>query len=173
MSVLARDAMSETFSDLEGLIRAAAWNFSQKYRMDVDDCRSLAYEAFVESFGGKYDPKRGSFTAYILQRVRSKLLEAHRTLMRRVVLGKVVNYNPMNLQSRDDQAFIDWKFNLPKDAQTVVDLVIDAPREIVQAMVTSNHNPIVARKEVAEYLSDIGWVADRISESFNEIAEAL
>lgn len=174
MSVLARDAMTETFFDLEGLIKSVARKFADRYRMDRDDCISMAYEAFVESFGGGFNPKRGTFTTYVMTRVRHKLLEAHRTFMRRIILGKITEYDPLLLEATNgDQRVSDLLDDLSKDARIVANLVIDAPREIVHTMIVDNHNPIKTRKAVVEYLGDIGWMSDRITESFSEIAEAL
>lgn len=81
-SVLARDAMTETFNDLHGMILNLVSRFCDRYRMDFFEVRSLAYEAFVESFDGRYNPKRGSFSTYVSQKVLSKIYEAHRTFMR-------------------------------------------------------------------------------------------
>jgi hypothetical protein len=175
-SVLARDAMTETFNDLHGMILDLVKRFCDRYRMDFFETRSLAYEAFVESFDGRYNPKRGTFTTYVAQKVLSKIYEAHRTLMRRNVLdGERRVYLDLSLiaDTNQDKHFKEWVESLHGDAKTVVELVTDAPKEIVHAMVTNyNHAPKV-REAVREYLEDIGWNASRIADSFSEVSEAL
>lgn len=175
-SVLAKDVMTETFTDLQDMIMDIVHRFCRRYRMDFEEVKSLAHEAFVECFGGGYNPKRGAFSTYVYQKVVSKIYEAHRTMMRRHILGKIVNQNPIFLEDnrmKNDLRFIDWMQDLPEDARTVAKLTLDGPKEIVWAFLVHPHHPEKIRNTVQEYLEDIGWTAERISESFYELAEAL
>lgn len=174
MSVLAKDIMNETFIDLRERIERLVKGFCFRYRVDYEEYLSIGYEAFVESFGGKYDRKRGSFSTYVCQRVLSKIYEAHRTAMRRHILGKVSKYDVLLYEDKfDDKWKIDWLDSLSNDAQTVANLVLDAPREIVHTMANYPNNHVMTKKAMVEYLEDIGWVGSRIVESFAEVTKAL
>lgn len=173
LSVLARDAMAETFSDLRGVIEGLAVKTALKYRMDIDEMKSLAYEGFVEAFG-TFDPKKGTFRTHACQKVWSKLQEYHRTFMRRIVLTKQKEYDLSLIQDNlDDSWFIDFLDSLSDDAKIVAKLTIDSPKDIIHVIVTKGDSPAIRRSAIREYLKDIGWTAARIAESINEIGDAL
>ena len=166
--------MTETFADLHSKILGLVGQFCNRYRMmEYEEMVSMAYEAFVESFG-TYDSKKGTFSSHACQKVLSKIYEAQRTFMRRQILGKVCSYDPTLCEdTQSDIRLIDWLDDLSEDARTTANLLLDAPREIMDVMTNSYYNPVTVRKTVKEYLKDCDWGVNRITESFHEIAEAL
>lgn len=171
--VMARDSMSETYSDLQDMLQKLARKLAWRWRHDHEEFLSIANETFVEAFG-EYNPRKGSFNAFIYKKVFHKLQEYHRTFMRRRILGKVANFDATLCQDNYNPHWVSsFMDDLGRDGRIVAELTIDSPKEVIHAITVKGDSPNIRKKAISEYLSDLGWGAERVLESFSEIAEAL
>ncbi len=171
MSALAVDARTETYIDLEGMIYAAVYRFTRRYRVEFDEALAIANLAFCQSFEG-YDRKRASFRTRVYQKIWSTLLEWHRTMMRRHILGKVVDVDLERIHTPDDNIW-DLVEELSSDAQSVARAVLDSPREIVHDILVNGDSPRAVRNALRDFFEDCGWSTSRLAAASEELSKAL
>lgn len=175
-AALAIDARTETYSDLKGMIFGLAHHYSKPFPQERDEAISQAHLAFLESFAD-FNRSRSQFGTFVNMRIRSKLLEWQRTLMRRRILGNIVDNEMDAYQSSPSftTRMIDTIDELSEDAKEVLRLTLDSPRDVIHAIYERGdyHNPRFYKAAIIETLKDLGWTAERIFESFTEIREAL
>jgi hypothetical protein len=155
---------------IEGLV----FRFTERYRVDLEEARSLAHLAFLEAFK-TYDRKRASFSTYVYQKICSKLFEWHRRTICRQVISKIVPHDLETLPHVSRYWFLtDLLDSLSEDGKAVVMLALDSPPDIKHILVEQgSFTPKSIRSAIQQFLVDLGWARDRISETFNEIGEAL
>lgn len=174
MSALILDTRTETYQDLQALIKSMARRFCQAYNMPLDEGLSLAHEAFLESFLS-FQSNRGKFHSYVCQKILSKLYEWNRTTVRRNILGPRENVPMETLTEKQQQQWlVDFLDSLTEEARMVVQLVLDPPRDIIHCLIEKGDaTPARWRSAIKEFLSDMGWTREQVTKTFSEIRKAL
>lgn len=171
-----RDAATETYTDVERLIAKLVWKYSADWGpfRDSEEIRAEANLVFVKAFH-EYDRSRSEFTTclqfkiwkWFQNRMRKHYAELHRMRMETANL---------NLITRKQSRFHlpDLIDELSSDAATIVRLIVDTPNDL-RHILKHRHSgtAINVRWALAEFLKDLGWTVERITESFTEIKEAL
>lgn len=178
-SALAYDAACETFQDVERLLYATIHRFMKRYGTYVgtfDDLKSEAYVVFC-LVNQDYESDQGpTFAQYLRWKLWRHLIELVRTKTRKN------NQHPreafderMPAPSKGDGFCMEsFLRSLSVDARIMVTVALTEPGDIRLAIAQRGRaTPRNVRAAIREFLSDIGWTASQITNTFNEIRRAL
>jgi len=175
-AAIARDARTESYRDLKGMLSHIANGFISRYNTDADETHREAQFALFKWYA-EYDINVGvRFSTYIYGKVWNHLLEWHRTMIRRHILGPRENGYDLeqHVTNRNPYWLTEFLDELSDDARLVANMAITTPNDLKICLVARRGNtPTVIRSALSEVLTDLGWTAARIAESFTEIGEAL
>lgn len=179
MGAIALEAITETYEDFRPLLDILAKKFKATYGGPYEDIRSDVDIFFIDAYI-KHKPSRGRFEPYLSYTVWQRLFDrwvrtpAYNNARRRRV--------PLDSDTPAKRSrFEDLLERLSDDAELVAWLVISTPIDLKLALndlgyvltPTECKSPRAIKTAVRSVLSDLGWTANRITESFNEIAGAL
>lgn len=157
--------------------------FCRRYGIDLDDCQSIAHEAFLKAIRS-HDPARGRLLPRLHAIVHFDLLKH---LKRREGYGRGDWHERQITPERTNTPaaaldrpapgrqhwLTDFLDGLSQDARLVAGAVLDAPTELLYEMGWQPDGEVWQRHGVFRWLRGLGWAAVRISETFKEIREAL
>lgn len=168
--MLAEQAVTETYEDVEKTIFDLCWKFSKSQGGDFDDYRSVANEAFMLAYHSYDGYRRVKFNTYVYQCVRNALCDEYtknKQHRERFLCSEKIDNNPATKSHFDLEYFLS---ELPEDAKTVVGIIMGTPSELLSIMLNDDYR---FRQGLRGVLSNMGWTTNRITESFIEIREAL
>lgn len=178
MSKLARMAMEETFSDLEPLLHQVVHKFSRRYPgIPHDELFSVACERFVAAY--RSNKRYTKLSTWLTNMVWWGLLDYYRSEAKQHRRNTPISSCPDNplatLQARPRREFRHFLGDLTDDARFVALLATNLPPDI--KLEARRRRPKakepVCQHALKEFLADLGWAAQRIAESFEEIRRAL
>lgn len=171
-AALRKEACTEAFEDVKLLIYDQVHKFRRQYGGSFEDLKSEAFEYYMLAFE-TWKKEKGPFIHWVKWVVSKTLLEmARRSAIKKARLARV----PLDLSFvPEPKKFNSKEFleGLSPDAQMVADLVYNPVMEIELNIAQKGNTPRQWRNALHEFLEDLGWSFDRITESFSEIAEAL
>jgi DNA-directed RNA polymerase specialized sigma24 family protein len=166
---LQESAAAETYRDVERLLDKLSWDQTRKWGGDWDEWRSLANEAFMQAYQA-FDPARGRFTTLVhwcvTNRFRSEVAAGKKRRERETKLPEDVTDPAAEIRDRNA-----WVDEVSEDARLVARMVLDTPRELVEA--TLGHRVDEVLGGIRYTLAQLGWGQDRATAAFVEIKEAL
>jgi len=165
-------AITQTYEDVEKLIKYLCWKFQKQRGGDFDDLLSVANMGFMRAYN-TYVPTRSKFTTWVWHCVWNILLDEMSKSHWRSQREKT-SYDTELLEKVDP---IDERFDLgetlkeySKDSQVIMKLVLTSPEEILRLC---HGEEKTFRSPVRAYLGKLGWTARRIAESFRDIKMGL
>ena len=163
-------AVDDTYQEMYGLIRHTVRGFVQEFGGDFDDLLAEANSCFMAAYNDY--PGNPKFSTWLRNYIRWELLDGLRPKARRNKRTERIGERefPDNHSTFTVQTFLR---ELGGDAQLVAKLVLDAPAEISTVAEAKGGQPRNYRSTVRAYLRGLRWGADRINESFEEIAKVL
>lgn len=170
MDNLRERSADDSYRCVEKMIYGLCWKFVGN-GLTFDEALSSANEAYARAYH-HYDPAAGaSFPTYIYNEVRYALLNRIRDDSNRcnrvAVDSRPAEAAPARAGYRLERLMVD----LSDDARLVMRLVIDSPDEL--GSVLTARSPSRSRRGLWKYLRGLGWTMGRVSESFEELREAL
>lgn len=155
---------------LEPVVRGTVGAFVRRYGGRFDDLladASVYYMRAFESYTGDVN-----LEAHLRRWVWYGLFDEYRTRVRRSVAHREVGGEVLDTLV-DTMHCLDWTEGLSEDAATAVRLVLDAPADLLAMAKGKGDQPRNWRSSLRDYLGRLGWTAARITESFEEIRDAL
>lgn len=163
---------TESYQQTEKLIHHTCHCFQRQWGGNYEDLLSEANQGFIEAMKG-FDPSRGKLSKRVRFVVWKRLKHASAREFKRNALNKAI---------RDEKTLREVQqpktFNLEKlmkevspDAAKLIKLVVDPPADI-----KLKKQKVKGQSKwyyIHSFLREIGWSISRITESFNEIQEAL
>jgi hypothetical protein len=165
---LNKEVMAETYEDVKMLIYKTVHGFIKRYGGDFDELMAEANYSFVRNTP-KHDESKGPYIAYVKFSIWNDLLSLQRASRRHCHSELNDNTSSTVSPSRIPEIIED----LPSDAKFVALLVLEAPEELATMMLNEGGRPRGARRAIKQYLSNLGWTAEQVKRSFEEIGEAL
>ncbi len=180
---MASIAIEITYEEVEDMIYEACWRFFNKYKGDWHEWLSEANYIFMVAYYSYNEELGASFSTYLrylldrrlVDRVRKAIREQRyhdKSLTKKTIAGtgcKMVTKHALPVLDK-------LRGSISKDAFDMARLIIEMPTDLRFAIMCRpdyESRPKKARKAVCELLTDFGWSAEKISESFKEIREAL
>lgn len=163
--------LEDHYHELEKLIYYTIYKFIAKHGGCFADLAEQAGLAFVTAYH-RYNPKRGcAFATYVRFVLWNHMLNFQREQAKH---SKRISYMDLDPnQHQDKQEFYLFMFleELSLDAQRVVKLVLRTPPGLRDRM--HKKRPQQIRQVLREHLKALGWSAQQIRDSFDEIRRAL
>lgn len=174
---LQRDAVNETFGDVEKLVYDTAHKFRKRYGGEIQELISEANELFMDAYKA-FTPGRAAFSTWCRFKVWHGLLESLRRQITRNSRFRDYGEDGLKLLEAPEGFNLSRFLNeLSPDARLVTSLVIDPPPNVRLSIVERNtkiRNPRNnLRESVWEHLTDLGWEENRIGRAFLEVTNAL
>lgn len=167
-TILQENAAAETYGDVERMLDKLCWDHVRRWGGDFDEWRSVANMAFVRAFAA-HVPARGQFITLVHCCVRNALRNETRARTRRE--AALSTNEDMDRFEESTHRGVHWMDEMTTDAQLVARMVLDTPRELVEATLGHRVDDILGGLRFA--LSQAGWGQGRATDAFNEIREAL
>lgn len=181
--LLALEATTETFEDVEKLLYYHCHNYIKAYGGIFEEIESEAFELFMLAYM-RYDASKGSFATFFSTTLTLGLKEFARKASFDKSLGKTFAEDSgaelieshYNLNAFDPVQFCK---DLSSDAQQVVKLLIDTSA-ILQAVIkldrifTKDYGEFLTETEVLknvvlQFLADMDWTTCRVSTAWSEV----
>ncbi len=179
-TLLQKDAMVETYNDVQNLINKEVWQFHKRYGGDVEDWKAEANLAFVQIYDNKkYCSRKGSFPTWLYSCIWHRLLDYAASLYKQIP--------PIIIQTEDmileEFLFVDkteHNFSplelldgVQEDTKTLIYLIWNLPEEIRNIEIKNGSHPCHMKVVLRNYLFKLGWTGKRIRESFEEITRII
>lgn len=182
-AVLRKNALTETYLDVEKLINTIVWRFWKRYGGEKADWKAQANYQFIEAYDS-YKKEWGKFSTWLYVRIWRTLQDYHKKLSRENHIEVFDNEGssiPFFMIERKNSFcnIIDIVDELKEDGKTLIKLILDPPENMLSASIPNNSNikkgnhPCHMRRILRQYLLAAGWTGRRIKESFEEIGEAI
>lgn len=160
------DAITETYLEVERLVRSVLFKFIAKYGGDELDYG--IHEAFLKAYN-EFDSDLGKkFTDHVSWMVWYGLLDQCK---RKQI--PIVDIDPDLFSRPASFSFPEFLEVLTDDAQLIVSLVSNPPRDLYQEIERRGGRPHNIRTSIYQWLRKQGWTHKRIKDSFVEIRLAL
>lgn len=165
-------AAEETFKEHKGLIHSTVKEFAKQKGVCGDgfeDMTSQAMLYYTQAYVS-HDPEVANFSTHARFKIWMGLLEQARKIAKEKARMQRVGLETLPLTHKE--GFSPEKFfsDLSPDAQFLGQLVLDPPSGLAQRGV--DKVPSI-RASLKKFLKDLGWSMERITETFQEIREAL
>lgn len=183
MEAVSNYGMTETFYDVENLMYDTINQFrrSYPYAGDAEELLSQSQQIFMRAYR-THLPSMGKFSSWfrflqwkiLLENVRRNAMRNAR--MTRVDVEEMDSLGTTPLPRFNLEEFAEeLACDLSEDAKTVMRLTVDAPMEVLIALEQrgGKMNPRSVKASLREFLKDVGWTTERVTESFTEITKAL
>lgn len=173
-------AIEDTYDDVRKLIYDIAHAFVRRYGGDFNEYVSEGNFVYMKAYESWRPDGGANFTTYLWGCVWHALLDLQKRRIRRERFcpwsldqtgEDETRVNAATVPARQERVFSTEGFTT--DAKIVIDLVLEAPAELL-TMVTEKGGEIRNwRSSLREYLREMGWTANRIAESFKEIGDLI
>lgn len=169
--------IAETYADYEKLIYATVKRFMDRYGGDFQEMLCEANYAFMKAFYA-WDAGRAKFSTLLVWCIWNAL----KTLRNNKI--KDETRCPVHIDAENDDGkslagnlqdvTFEYNFeNLTSDARDVMNLILNAPDDLFDAVIAKGGQPRNWRSTLREYLEDMGWTRRRIMQSFIELRSAV
>jgi DNA-directed RNA polymerase specialized sigma24 family protein len=160
-TLLEREAESQTYVDVERMLYRICGRFKTQFGGDLKEYLGVANDAYLRAYL-HYDSSRSAFSTFCWKCVWRALLDCSRKERNR---SAAVTYDSDLSDEAADTGFDLMVFlrELSDDANLVVHLVLESPKELGQMGIDSLRR-VLRRK---------GWEANRIEGTFSEIRQSL
>lgn len=166
-------ALETTYEDVRRLVYNTACTFQNVHGGELDELVGEANLLFMEAYR-TFDADEGSFSSWVRLKIWRGLQSSGRKIASRNTHRTELDFAivPDADPSFDYRSFLK---ELSRDARRVARLVVDPPVDVRLSAACRKglDNPDSKRRAVVEFLGHVGWGVDRITRSFQEIAEAL
>lgn len=179
-AALLENAMTETYTDVEKLIKHTVSHFIKRHGQQwgtFDELFSHANESFMIAWRD-YKPNRGaSFSTWCRWVVSKNLSEHQRSAIYRERKCSI-NYCDLNEiqmpDNTDHTTIMEIVDELGTDARYVVMLTLNPPAKLQDQFTTArSKGPKNQRAIIRQYLHAMDWNTSRVNDAFNEIGKVL
>lgn len=181
--------VAETYNDVEKLIYHICYLFQRRNGGDFEELVSEANLTYMKVYES-WEPDKGSkFSTYLATCIYRRLLDVasyewRRNCIRTGVTSEssdahhstcfAVPIDGIDLKDDYQEFNEDSLFEgFSSDARLVINLVLDAPKDLLDTVRSKGGEIRNWRSTIKEFLSDMGWTAKQITESFNEVRSVL
>lgn len=173
-AVLQKDALSETYSDVQNLINKIAWRFYNRYGGDFYEWQAEANLVFIHVYNS-YKKNKGAFSTWLYIHVWGGLLDYSKALHKQNPYSPICKEKALESLIAKPLSFSSLEFldGICEDTKLIINLIWEPPEEIMKVEIKSGKHSCHMRRVLRTYLSKIGWTGRRIQESFEEIERML
>lgn len=176
-TALQQHSFTETYHDVENLVYKTVHDFIARYGGEFEELLGEAHYGFVIAYRD-YTEGKTKFSYWIRFVVWKTLQERQRNQLRRrlpsVSLAAEEGQEGWEAETpHSGFCLMEFLDELTEDAKIVARLAVDTPLGLSKQMVAKGGSGTARRHVLRNYLEGLGWTAERIKESFSEIAHVL
>ena len=165
-----KDAINETYGDVELLVYSTVHQFIRSYGGDFDECLSVAHDAYIDAYD-RYDGS-SSFSSWVRWKVWYRLLDDMRNRAKhaaRVICDDGTALATVATDTPPEFDLDGFLGRLSREARDVVRVVLDPPEEVVKDLALFGDSPPSFLHTVRTYLAYMGWSKAEVAEAFDEV----
>jgi len=169
---LQKNAITETYYDMQNLINKIVWRFYKRYGGDFEDIKAEANFLFIQAYN-THKKQKGRFSTWLYFRTWKGLLDYHKTLYQQIpptILNEYENNMPLLRAKTNSFSSLELLDGVGNDTITLIHLIWNLPHDLP---ITSGPHPCHTKAALRNYLFSIGWTGKRIKESFMEITRII
>jgi len=172
-ATLHKEALTETYYDMEKTLQSMIWQFHGKYGGDMEEWRAEANLLFIKAYY-THDENKAAFSSWVRYKVWKGLLDYSRNIFK--YCHDIPNIDILKfIKNKGGNPFLPIELldGATDDAKTLMHLIWNPPAEITNAKIKNGSHPCHMKVVLRRYLSNIGWTGRRIKESFEEIERII
>lgn len=173
---LEQDIYEETYRDLEKLIYDSVWKYIRRFNVfnfDFDELLSEAHVFFMMSVRTFNSNKGTNIGTHVQNNIILGLNAWDEKQRKHRNLLSFQNENTKEPEVTSSFSVSELIDELKDDAQTIIRLALDSPKEIIEELKFGTHQ-INLVAEIKRHLKNKkGWHSSRISKGFEEIKYVL
>ncbi len=168
-----QDALIENYNEIAEGLQSLCRGWSRRRGGEPDELLQESFLYFMDAldrFNGQGDWKQ-----WVMYRIKKNLLERARTIQyQKYSRPHDRNYDVLHCaDTACPHTFEEVLQEMPLDAFVVTKLALDPPTVIQQEISRKGGSPRNIRSSIRRYLMDLGWSAQRVADSYSQIADIL
>jgi hypothetical protein len=170
-----RAAAEETYKDSTKTLTETVGAFQRRYGGDLAELRADADSMFMKAYDQEPAPHL-TWEQHLRGWIWFGLFDLYRVRARRAVSTPIIHMEfPQEIQAKKEEVWDEETFvaELTPDACTVLQLTLHTPKELHATAEEKGGSPRNVRSTLRKYLRGLGWTTRRVTESFQEIKNAL
>lgn len=176
-TLLRKEAITETYNDMQNLVNKVAWLFYERYGGDFEEWRAEANLIFISTYH-TYRKNKGMFSTWLYFCIWKKLLTYLNSLHRQIPIASTSSENEDVLKTLEDKTKhsfspLELLDGIKSDTKILIYLIWQPPEELKKINIKKGSHSCHMKVVLRNYLSKLGWTGKRIKESFEEITELI
>ncbi len=176
-AIITLDATTETYRDIRNLIFDTVWKFQKQYGGDFDEMVAEANLIYMKCFIS-HNPNKSRFSTWLRFHLWKGLIDFKRFIREENKYVRIERFEEIeNFHLYPAPSYIplwDLVSELSNDAKTIVSLILEPPGIMQSAALRKGTAPCNIKRALQIHLSYIlGWSANQIKDSFQEITTVL
>jgi len=181
-SALRKDALTETFNDVENLTYEIIWRFTEKYKKDFngnfeelfEELKAEANLQFILAFDS-YQETKAYFTTWLYFFVWKRLLDYRNKDKKHTKTSlEDIDTNQLLTKKKNHSHTIGLFEEVSLDSKIIIQLVFSPPEGLPDEDLVKGFSKRRTRAHIKNYLfTKLNWKTKRIKEAFEEIRNAL
>jgi len=176
-TIITLDATTETYFDIQNLIFDTVWKFQRQNGGDFDEMVAEANLIYMKAFLS-HNPNKSQFSTWLRFALWKGLIDFRRFIREENRYINIKHFEEIeNFHLYPASTYIpfwDLISELSDDAKTIVDLILEPPEIMQSAALRKGNAPCNIKTALRTHLSYVlGWSANQIKNSFQEIAAVL
>jgi len=172
-TLLKKDALTETYYDMENLINDTVWRFCNRYGGDFEEWKAEANLTFVRAFN-THKRSKAQFSTWLRFCVWKRLLDYYTALQKQspktIRIERDLSLENFESKKRYSFSSLELLDGLQEDTKTLINLIWNLPHDLP---ISNGDSPCHTKIALKNYLRDAGWTLKRIKESFEEITRVI
>ena len=169
--------LTETYTDMGGLISEMTYRFWKAHGGDLDDLKAQANLIFIKAVDS-HNPQKSKLTTWVAISIKKGLLYYMRRKWYKPTHISIVDLvnNNFEFESKSNENFsvMELLDEMECDAHIVLQLFLDIPREVLLTIFEDknfrfDHTGGKIKNRLRNRLRQMGWTIRRIKEAFEEI----
>lgn len=177
---LRQDALTETYNDVQNLIRNIVWSFIKKYGGEFDEYLPEANYQFIRAYDYFEEGKGTKFSTFLYYVIWRRLISFHKYLHQLNSFETKIDYlEETDFYGAAKPSFLCLLEELGNDARVIADLLLYPTEAFDEDVLSKGYKPRTeasrarVRKRISSHLQSLGWTIDQIREAFREIGDIL
>jgi len=166
---LEKDALTETYADMERLICKIVWRLTNAYNADFEEVRSEANLIFLNAMK-TYDEEKGALSTHLTCQITRRLQTYLHNQKKQTAVYLVSLFEDIE-DPTSNLSMIDILDEVGEDAKTLIDLVLETPVDFMNSIRPNAKNFKTNMKRHSVKI--LGWTKRHYKETFEEVTNAL
>ena len=165
-------AITDTLGDVRKMLDKMAWFYCDHRKRDFEDYQAAANLAYVKAYR-TFDPTKGALlSTWVWHKARGELQKYRSKMAKQYANEKQISTKREPIR-KHRHLYDQVMSELSEDALLVLQLVAEAPGEMMKFFRYAKRNPKRARVEIRKRLRENGWPTAKMVDVFEEIKEVL